>query len=376
MTYEELLRDAENYPDTMNDLERIMAYAKGEEIDRVIVALAVCENQAPLYGYSLKQYRDSAAVQVDVARRARMEFGCGAVMANNMLGPRGVAEAFGSRVVSPENSGEYITEHVVKDYSVLDSLRFDPETNPVCQKVIGIAREIRRMTEGKCPVMCGLVGPLSIASCMREPGLLLRDLRKDPENVHRLLAIAVQSQLSWLAYNVKEFGPVNLMVGDPAVASELISPKTFRELCKPHIQELADGVEKICGKRPGVSLVGKSRELWTDYADMGFISFMPDGLEDLELLKKTVGHRMAISGNVPPVDVMRNGSIDDVIEAVKCCLLQGSDSPMGYTLAVGGQLAHGTPRENIAAYVYAARRYGRGAKRGQLCRGLGEEGLI
>ena len=110
--------------------------------------------------------------------------------------------------------------------------------------------------------------------------------------------------------------------------------------------------------------------------EMGFISFMPDGFEDLEQLKKDVGHRMAISGNVPPVEVMVNGSIDDVIESVKTCLIKGSDSPCGYTLAIGGQLGYGTPKENIEAYVYAARRYGRGAKRGQPCRGLIEEGLI
>ncbi len=376
MTYEELKLEAAKYPDTMNDLERMMAYAKGEEVDRVIVALAVCENQAPLYGYTLAQYRNSAAVQMDVMAKARKDFGCGAVMANTMLGPRGVAQAFGSKVASPENSGEYVTEYVVKDYSVLDSLVFEPESNRVTQKVIGIAKQLREMTGGKCPVMCGLVGPLSIASCMREPGLLLRDLRKDPENVHKLLDICVQSQLKWLEYNIKEFGQVNIMVGDPAVASELISPKMFREICKPHIQALADGIEKIYGKRPGVSLVGKSHDIWADYLEMGFISFMPDGFEDLELLKKTVGHRMAISGNVPPVEVMVNGSIDDVIEAVKTCLIKGSDSPCGYTLAIGGQLGYGTPRENIEAYVYAARRYGRGAKRGQPCKGLNEEGLI
>ena len=36
----------------------------------------------------------------------------------------------------------------------------------------------------------------------------------------------------------------------------------------------------------------------------------------------------------------------------------------------------GTPRENLEAYIYAARRYGRGAQKGKLCRGLYEEGLV
>lgn len=49
---------------------------------------------------------------------------------------------------------------------------------------------------------------------------------------------------------------------------------------------------------------------------------------------------------------------------------------MGYSLALGCQMPSSTPMENIQAYIYAARRYGRGARKGQLCRGLIEEGLV
>ena len=93
-------------------------------------------------------------------------------------------------------------------------------------------------------------------------------------------------------------------------------------------------------------------------------------------MKEAVGDRMMILGNVPPVDVLKNGTIDDVIHSVQQCLIKCSDSPMGYMLAVGCQIPVGTPIENLRAYVYAARRYGRGAKKGQLCRGLIEEGLV
>ena len=79
---------------------------------------------------------------------------------------------------------------------------------------------------------------------------------------------------------------------------------------------------------------------------------------------------MTISGNVPPVEVMLNGSIDDVIESVRQCLLKASDSPNGFILDVGCQLPISTPRENVYAYIYAAKKYGRHAKKGQLCGGL------
>lgn len=67
---------------------------------------------------------------------------------------------------------------------------------------------------------------------------------------------------------------------------------------------------------------------------------------------------------------MKYGTIDDVIDSVKECLIKGSDSPKGYMLYSGCQVPLGTPRENILAFIYAARKYGRGAQIGKLCQGL------
>ena len=62
---------------------------------------------------------------------------------------------------------------------------------------------------------------------------------------------------------------------------------------------------------------------------------------------------------------MLNGSIDTVIEAVRQTIAEGIDSPAGYMLMTGCQLPIGTPKENIDAYIYAARKYGAGARKGQ-----------
>ena len=105
-------------------------------------------------------------------------------------------------------------------------------------------------------------------------------------------------------------------------------------------------------------------------------SFSVDNCEDLAELKAAIGDKVKISGNVPPVEVMKNGTIDDVIQSVQECLIKGSDSPCGFSLAIGCQVPIGTSRENIEAYIYAARRYGRGAQKGKLCKGLYEEGLV
>lgn len=168
--------------------------------------------------------------------------------------------------------------------------------------------------------------------------------------------------------------PVGLT--DPATSGNLIGERMFQEFSSPTCRICLDGIRKITGVNPGIHICGKTKHIWKDLKDLGFAFFSVDNCEDLAEVKAALGDTMRISGNVPPTTVLRNGTIDDVIESVKECLIKGSDSPCGYSLAVGCQVPLGTPRENLEAYIYAARRYGRGAQKGKLCRGLYEEGLV
>ena len=86
-----------------------------------------------------------------------------------------------------------------------------------------------------------------------------------------------------------------------------------------------------------------------------------------------MGPVFGLVGNVAPVDVMLNGTIDDVIETCKKCIINGSEAENGYTLGTGCQVPIGTSRENFDAFIFAARKYGRGAQKGMLPLGIVEE---
>ena len=49
------------------------------------------------------------------------------------------------------------------------------------------------------------------------------------------------------------------------------------------------------------------------------------------------------------------------------------NNPKGYILNTGCQLPIGTPKRNVEAFIYAARKYGRGAQLGKLPRGILED---
>ena len=138
------------------------------------------------------------------------------------------------------------------------------------------------------------------------------------------------------------------------------------------MKKLIGGIEKIMGAKPGAHICGKTKPIWADLADAGVGFFSIDNCEDLYEAKMAIGNKMRIAGNVPPVDVMMKGTIDDVINSCVDCLKKAADNPKGYMMNTGCQVPIGTPKQNFEAFLYAVRRYGRGAKLGQLPKGLTE----
>ncbi len=215
-------------------------------------------------------------------------------------------------------------------------------------------------------------GPITTAVAIRPIEMVLKDTRKNPEKLHELLEFCTRNTLRWFEVFKEEIGSVGTSFSDPVTCMNVISKPQFDEFSLPYIKKLIEGTEKIMGKKPGSHICGKTNKIWNDLADAGLSFFSVDNCEDLEEIKVVVGDRMQIAGNVPPVDVMLYGTIDDVIKSCIDCIEKCADNPKGFILATGCQLPIGTPEANVDAFIYAARKYGRGAKIGQMPKGMEE----
>lgn len=119
-----------------------------------------------------------------------------------------------------------------------------------------------------------------------------------------------------------------------------------------------------------IHICGHTRDRWDQVIGSGVSGFWVDNMEDLAELKEAYGDRVAITGNVPPVDVLLNGTVDDVDASVRSCIAKTADSPCGFTLCPGCTTPVGTSREHLVAFMNAAATYGRGARRGHMARGI------
>lgn len=370
MNYQELLENLQALPDQMTASERISAYEIGNETDHIPFCYpGNGETLAPLYGYSIEQYRSDFNIQCHVMDSLHHEFGH-PISACAKMGLKGIGEALGSVVIYPQNSIDYISDYILKDYRELSSLKYEPKNNSFLQKKIKQVHLLKKHYGDDLPVSVSIAGPLSVAASIRNPQDLLKDMRKSKKNLHNLLEFSTACSLKWVETSLHEFGKISVGIADPVSSCTLISPTAFREFSKPYLQKLLKGVTQLLRTVPSLHICGKTKPIWNDLIELGIKDFSVDNCEDLEELKNGVGQHMSISGNVPPVDVMLNGTINEVLASVKQCLLKGSNNPQGFTLDVGCQLPVNTPRENIYAYIYAAKYFGKKAKKGTLCGGL------
>ena len=368
-------REFSRYSDEMSPGERARAYEAGEEVDHIPLTLSVGETLAPEFGYTMGEYRRSMDVRLRMREQVIEQLGLWAGMGVRM-GLKGIGEALGTVVKYPENDLDIVQKTVLQDYAQLSSLKLDPDHNPFLQGKLAEIRTIKERLGADFPISSGVAGPVTTALAIRDAGLVMRDMIRAPQQLHQLLDLSVRCTVEWVELVTRTFGPVSVSIAEPGASSSLIGLRQFRTFCKPYLKNLMDECQRVTGRRPGLHICGRSKSIWEDLMEIGVTSFSVDNCEDLGELKQVMGERVVISGNVPPVEVMRDGSIDDVIQSVQQCLCKGSDSPRGYSLNVGCQIPTGTPLRNLKAYLYAARRYGRGARKGALCRGLIEEGLV
>ena len=369
MRYQDIKNYLADTKEEMTPEERGKAYAAGKEVDHIPYSLlgagpAIAVN----FGYSSKEADENLDIAKEVIRIQETEYGIQGL--NIGLGLRTLGAALGSELKIPEIGTDYVQKYVLADYGKLEQLEEEnPRTNPLFHSMIYRMHRLKE-TFPDMPVSTGVTGPISTAAAIRPLDKILRDTVKEQEKLKRLLKLSVEKSLEWIKMFCEEFGRVPAGFSDPVTCMNILSKKQFDAFSKPYMNELVEGIIEITGYEPSVHICGKTQPIWDDLKMMRLSSFSIDNCEDLGEAKQVLGNEMQICGNVPPVEVMREGTIDDVIEACKVCIKKGADSPRGYLLDTGCQVPIGTPRENMDAFIYAARRYGKNARMGKLPEGI------
>jgi uroporphyrinogen decarboxylase len=177
----------------------------------------------------------------------------------------------------------------------------------------------------------------------------LMALKTDPEPVHRLLRVVTDFLKQWHALQRETFPTIDgMMMLDDIVG--FMGEKDFVEFGLPCFRELYDvpvAVKFFHNDAP----CAKSIKY---YPDMGVNLFNPGIQTPLTEMRQLSGHRLTILGNIPPRDVLAQGTPGDVRAAVKKLLAEATDRSR-LILSCGGGVPPGVTTANLQAFLQAAR---------------------
>jgi len=342
--------------DEMTSKERFNAYFEGGEYDRIPCGCSVDEHAAKVIGVSIAELHNSARKMAEAEIQSYRTYGYDG--AGVGPGLHGIAEALGSKLFFPEQSTPYILQFAAQDPSALDDLDIpDPHRDgrlPLFLEALQILTE--EIGEEVFIDTC-VPGPFTTAAEIRGIDNLLRDIRYNPERVHKALRLAVDSTVPYIQ-EASKLG-VGFAIAEPDASGSLISPGHFREFVLPYLKELVTEIVRTGAKPPLLHICGNTKKLWDYMADTGAGVLSLDNEIDLEDAKRVVGDRVTLTGNVKPVETMLLGTPLDVEQDVKECLRKTYDNPKGYVLSLGCGLPYDAPPENIHALVEAARKFGK-----------------
>lgn len=340
--------------DEMTPIERAKALARGERVDRLPCSPSLGEQPTRLIGVTVSQYLNDPQIMVKAHITAFRTYGQDGVG----VGPDlfGLPEALGAKIRYFADALPTVAEPLVKaDEDIAKVPIIDPRKDGRIPLYLQALEMLQDQIGHLVKVGTGIGGPFTTAALLRGQANLLMDMKHNPEAVHRLLAICTDNILAYMeACWEKGF---RSSIGEPFASNDIIGPHHFRQFVFPYLKKIGDWYQNKTGKGFSLHICGKTRSIWLDMADAGAASLTLDNVEDLAEAKQAVGHRVALKGNVPPVEVMLHGQPSDVMAAAKDCIMKAYDNPKGYTLAAGCRIPLDTKPENIIALMDAARTY-------------------
>lgn len=256
--------------------------------------------------------------------------------------------AFGARMIWSESNLPH-AEKIINSIDELDNLvKPSVKTDGLLPFMIGRLKtfEPKIIEAGHNIRFAVSRGPLNIASFLMGTTEFMLALMMNPEKTHALLRHITDFIVSWLKYQIKCFPSIEgLLILDDIIG--FVGEHEFKDFVVPYMKEIF-----AVGKLPVRCLHNDAKGLITAAylqeinVNIFNFSFEHSNREIYDL----AGEEVALLGNIPPRDVMSQGTPGDVRAWIK---REYNNTPGEARViwSIGGGMAPGTPTENISAFI-------------------------
>ena len=333
----------------MTGRERILAMLDGKPVDSLPFMPITMMFAADRIGAPYRDYATNCQVLVKGQTQTATEFDFDYV--NIMSDPACEAADCGAPVKYFPDQPPALDEGnaLLADKGKLRGLKVpDPHTSPrMSNRLRGLERYCECVTKEKL-IEGWIEGPVAEAADLRGINNLMTDFFDDPGFVIELFEFVLELELTFAKAQM-ESGAELIGVGD--AAASLVGPRIYEAVVWPYEKRMMDGLRAmgartrlhICGNtRPILGLMG---QLGCDIVDLDFLAPISEA-------RIAMGSGQVLLGNIDPVRVLRNGTPQEVYDAVAECHHHAGDR---FIVSAGCEVVRDTPLENVRAM----RRYAR-----------------
>ena len=330
----------------MNSFERVMNRMQGKPVDRVpnmsIVMMFAAKELGVTYSQCCSDYR----LLADAAIRCHEKYGIDMVCA--ISDSLREAEGFGTKVIFPEEGVPYAAQLRLQSLEDIDTLKvIDPSAGRRMTDTVEAVRRMRQQVSNDVPVVGWVEGAMAECCDLMRMEEVFINLLDEPEAMEHLLDICAEQGILFAKAQV-EAGAHMIGIGD--AASSLVGPALYEEFVLPRQQKMIRSIHDM-GVKVKLHICGNIGPVMDLVAQTGADMVDCDFMVDMERAAKILPEDCCICGNFNPVEVMYQGTAEQVKEAVRRCK-QVADRKNTF-VAPGCEVPKDTPQENMFALLAA-----------------------
>lgn len=198
-------------------------------------------------------------------------------------------------------------------------------------------------------------GPFTNAARLLGEEVMMKATYKKPDLVEKILDFATELLIDLYDPVVSDGTLEVISLADPTASADLVSKKQFERFALPYLKKFIDWAKSrnihtllhICGDT-------------TDRVDLfpltGATCISLDHKTNIARAKDILYGKMCFAGNVNPVDVMLQGSIDLVESSCKQ-IIETAGTDGAFALMPGCDIPPDVPYENISKFIQTAKEW-------------------
>lgn len=261
------------------------------------------------------------------------------------------AEAFGAKILIPENEIPTVTERLVSDAASVEALAVPTlDAGRVPEFLKANRLSVEQITDR--PVFAGCIGPFSLAGRLYDMSEIMVAIYIEPDVIMALLEKCTAFLIDYCKA-LKATGVAGVVMAEPAAG--LLSDEDHMVYATPYVKQLVDAVQD-----DDFTVIlhncGNMGQCTHAMVECGARALHFGNLVDIPQALQEVPEEMLVMGNLDPVNVIQQATPEAVMAAATD-LLEKTATAKNFVLSTGCDLPPEVPEANIKAFFEAVERF-------------------